>query len=113
MEENKRKKILFGILIIVIIGGGIWLFKAFKTKPRSAIPTLPSQGEAAAQVTAPSLAEQISSPNLKTELLADPRFRELVIYGTPVEVGEIGRENPFLPFSDQESPDNEAETEWG
>ncbi len=111
MEENKRKKVLFVVLAIVVIGGGVWLFKNSRSEPEPAIPLLPSEGEAVAQETTPSIAEQISSPNLKTELLADPRFRELVIYGNPVEVGAIGRENPFLPFSEEESSPGEEEPE--
>lgn len=72
-------------------------------------PSTPTPGDTQAAVPSPS-GGAVSSPKLKTDLLKDPRFSDLVIFGDlPIEVGEVGRPNPFIPYEGYESGGSEGE----
>jgi hypothetical protein len=82
-QEGKRQQYLNWILLIVILIGGLWFARNYLVKP---LPPPPS----------PPKKETIEI-NLK--LLENPAFQELQPFEgiNPFE-GEIGRENPFLPY---------------
>lgn len=104
--------------MIVVLGMGYLVYSNFLAKPAPPAgmgvapgtegvpsaggeglpPSTPMPGDTQAAVSSPSLGA-VSSPKLKTDLLKDPRFSDLVIFGDlPIEVGEVGRSNPFIPY---------------
>jgi len=90
--------------VIIILVIAYLLYTNFLSKPPAAgIDIIPAEGEDSELPQDPGsrlgVPSQISSPKLKTDLLNDPRFTDLVIFGDlPVEVGEVGRDNPFVPY---------------
>lgn len=81
-KKQKKLLIIFGLLILAIFL--ILYFGYLRKTPISSID-MPTGGS------------EITLPELNLDILNDPRFQNLRPYGDlPVEVGETGRENPFL-----------------
>lgn len=92
IEQQKRKTnwlgaLVFIFLLIVIVGGGYFLFFA----PTPGIEIIaPSQLEEVS-----GLAEAQFDP---TKLINDPVLKSLRQYGTQPSPGPLGRDNPFISF---------------
>lgn len=104
MEAKTRKNILFIVFILIAAGGGFWLYRNYTSEPGTSPTSLiPTVSVTVPGTTEPDITQRIFSPDLKMDVLSDPRFSELVIYGdVPLEIEELGRENPFLPFNLEE-----------
>lgn len=83
MPREKRQQILLLILAIILFIGAIWFFYP-RVKP--ILPAVPE----------PKKPEKLV---INFGLLEDPKIKELQPFEEikPFE-GEIGRENPFLPY---------------
>ena len=111
MDKAKRKQtILLGIFLVVVLVAGYLFYISFFGKKSSpelgavpgAMPGAPEAIMTAPSITTPS--QNVSSSKLKTDLLTDPRFSQLVIFGeVPIEVGPVGRDNPFIPYEGYKS----------
>lgn len=131
MTKKKLKKgIMTGALVVVILIIGYLVYSNFLSSGRGAPgealepgmeamppeemePAMPGEPglEAPGEPSAPI--GPVTSSKLKTDILTDPRFADLKIFGDlPVEVGEVGRDNPFIPFEGYKSG-TEEETEEG
>lgn len=115
MDKAKRKQnimlIIFGVIFLVI---GYLVYSNFLSKktpfglPEAGIvpggaPVMPGAISPAPGSEVPLLS-QGSSSKLNTDILNDPRFSELKIFGdVPIEIGPIGRENPFVPYEGYKS----------
>ncbi len=81
-KQRKKQKYLNWILLIVILIGALWFGRNYLVKP---LPPPPSPKEKKIEI------------NL--EMLKNPALQKLQLFEeiSPFE-GEIGRENPFLPY---------------
>lgn len=103
------------VLLVVILVIGYLVYANFLAKPSApadvpematpgggGVPTggisLPGMGTTTPSPGTGSTGGAVPSSKLNADLLNDPRFADLVIFGEPVEVGEVGRENPFIPY---------------
>ena len=92
IEQQKRKTNWFGILtflflLLVIFGGGYFLF--FSPTPGIEV-IIPSSLESA---------EQLSEVQIDpSALIANPALKKLRMYGGQPSIGTVGRQNPFLGF---------------
>ncbi len=109
MDKAKRKQtILIVVFLIVILITGYLVYSTFfSKKPHSVSAPFGITEEGGATATAPSPAtssQNIPSSKLNTDLLTDPRFSQLMIFGdVPIEVGPVGRDNPFVPYEGYKS----------
>ncbi|MFA4881016.1 MAG: hypothetical protein WC650_05345 [Candidatus Doudnabacteria bacterium] len=114
MDKAKRKQtILIGIFLVAILVTGYLVYTSFFGRKSSEpvpelgavpdiIPVVPGAIVTAPSITTPS--QNVPSSKLKTDLLTDPRFSQLVIFGeVPIEVGPVGRDNPFIPYEGYKS----------
>jgi len=100
LEQRKRQKILLfvalGIALIAVI---ILYFGFFKKQPSSEVinigtPT-PTTGGGGSSVSD----EKLKKLNLDFDFLNNKILSFLKIHGQiPVEKGEAGRDNPFIPY---------------
>jgi len=102
MDKAKRKQTMMLVIVAVIflvIGYLVYInFLSPKTPPT---PLLEAGAEPSAPGSEAPLPPPVqgSSSKLNTDILNDPRFSELKIFGdAPIEIGPIGRENPFVPY---------------
>jgi len=89
-QYKKQQKLLIalGVLILAIIlvlYFGLW--------------RQPSQEELLPEIIGPVPSGAEEDLELDKDFFEDPRYQGLKFYGQwPIEVGEVGRENPFLPY---------------
>ncbi len=90
LEQKKRQKILFGILLVVIIVTVfVWYFNFQKS---SSISGIQPDGSLVSTVTE----QKIKEIKLDFSALDDVLFKALKSHGIlPVSPGETGRDNPF------------------
>jgi len=87
LEKRKRLQYLFPILGVLILITVFVLWKGFFVKERP---------ELIEEVIKPSLVKKIE---IDFETLKSPELEELQLFEkTPPYEGEIGRENPFIPY---------------
>lgn len=106
MDKAKRKQtIMLVVVAVIFLAIGYLVYTNFlsnKTSPDLMMETGEDPGaalpEPGSETPLPPPV-QGSSSKLNTDILNDPRFSELKIFGdTPIEIGPIGRENPFVPY---------------
>lgn len=92
LEKRKRLQYLFPILGIVILITFIVLWQGFfKKSPQEIFP--------AKETTSEILPEEGKKIEIDFEFLKSPKIEELQIFEkNPPYEGEIGRENPFIPY---------------
>jgi len=107
MDKAKRKQTIMLVIVgVIFLAIGYLVYTNFLSE--KAPPVLSEAGaDPSAALLAPApgseaplpLPIQDSSSKLNTDILNDPRFSELKIFGdVPIEIGPIGRENPFVPY---------------
>ncbi len=118
MTKEKRKKTMLAVaLVLILLAIAYLVYTSFLSKPEldASLDIVPAEEDSevpGGPEIEPGIPVEISSPKLKTDLLTDPRFTDLVIFGDlPVEVGEVGRENPFIPFEGYGTGGGEEEEE--
>lgn len=92
IKEQKRKSNLFGIALIIMIGGGLFItvYYLFFTP----VPLI----DRFAPVGLESL-KQISSIQIDPEgVIENPAFQVLKQYADPLNTQTAGRSNPFAPI---------------
>jgi hypothetical protein len=91
IEEQKRQKRLFYLLIIVLVLIGLVLWFGFLRKPRANIE------EVAKRVLGPEV--EFKKVEIDLTLLENPLLKEFQLFEkiSPLEE-KIGRENPFIPY---------------
>lgn len=102
LEQRKRQQILLIVgLAIIIIAGLVLYFGLWKRQPVSeeppleAQPLVPSYEERITLV----LEEKLKKIDLDFTFLNETILPFLKIHGDlPVEKGETGRDNPFIPY---------------
>ncbi|MDP2918213.1 MAG: hypothetical protein Q8N68_01810 [bacterium] len=107
MDQAKRKQtIMLVIVAIIFLAIGYLVYANFLSKKTPPI-LLETGADPSAALLAPAPGSeaplppliQDSSSGLNTDILNDPRFSELKIFGdVPIEIGPVGRENPFVPY---------------
>ncbi len=95
--HEKKQRVLIGVLLLVLLAiAAVWYFGLRVPKVDIPEDVLPSGG---ANSTPKHNSERIIREiEFDTEFLKDPNFRKLQEHGQwPLEIGETGRDNPFLP----------------
>jgi len=82
-DKEKKRQYLYWILLVAILAGAIWFGRNYLVKPASPVPLPPKK----------------KTIEINLELLNNAAFQKLQSFEEilPFE-GEIGRENPFLPY---------------
>lgn len=83
LQQRKRRKYLQWVFIIVILIGALWFGRNYLVEPFSSPPSTPKEKKV----------------EINLEILKKPVLQELQPFGEiPPFEGDIGRENPFLPY---------------
>ncbi|HDZ54774.1 MAG TPA: hypothetical protein ENI19_00455 [Candidatus Nealsonbacteria bacterium] len=82
-QQRKRQKYLNWIFIIAVLIGALWFGQNYLFKPLSSPPLTPKEKKV----------------EINLEILEKPILQELQPFEEiPPFEGDIGRENPFLPY---------------
>ncbi len=95
--SKKKTIILLSVFFVLLLAGGIYLYSLSVGKGTVDVTDTTTRQ---LQTTLGELRsiDQRLQPDLE-QLLSDVRYKELTPYGTlPVEIGEMGRPNPFTHF---------------
>ncbi|MEA2113350.1 MAG: hypothetical protein U9P63_01675 [Patescibacteria group bacterium] len=98
--QDKKQRLMVFVLFVIVLIIIIILYFNFRSSPT--LPNTESVNESPIEdelfeMGAPD--ELIEEINFDASFLESSRFKNLKIYGEwPLEVGEKGRANPFLPY---------------
>lgn len=115
LTQEKKQKLLVGVFVVVVIATVAFLYFGLWRSPSSEEYEMPETGELpGAAVELDEFGEEIvvvdrnvylgagdliNKINFDIEFLKTSRFQDLDFYGDwPLEIGEKGRQNPFLPY---------------
>lgn len=83
LQQRKRQKYLNWVFIAAILIGALWFGRNYLVKPLSSPPSTPKEKKV----------------EINLEILKKPVLQELQPFEEiPPFEGDIGRENPFLPY---------------
>lgn len=108
-EQKKKRNTFFTIFALAaLFVAGYLIYNNYFADSSPATDDLNLQSTTG-PLNSVSVPDRIHSPKLDTDVLTDPRFSDLVIFGdSPLEIGEVGRENPFVPFGGFEAGNDEG-----
>jgi len=91
-NKDKRQQVLGGVLIVVLLTTLIFSYFSFwRSSPPTANP-ISNQGM--------RLEKVIEDIDFDSDFLKTTHFQDLEDYGNwPLEIGDKGRANPFVPYS--------------
>lgn len=97
MPMSKYLKIIVGVVVVVAVFAGIFLFFSGSTPSDTAVI---ANGAPAsdAEVTFSNLSSELDSITFNTTVLSDPRFQALVDIHTAILPETSGRSDPFAPI---------------
>lgn len=110
MERAKLKQnILISVFVVVVLVSGYLYYSNFMQKPKAVNDFMPMELDPNfISPINPVVPNQGFSSRLKTNLLSDPRFANLKVFGNvPIEVGTLGKDNPFIPYEGYREVTNE------
>lgn len=85
VEKRRRLKYLFSVLVILILITVLILWRGFFAKEKPVLP--------------PIKTEPVKKIEIDDKILKHPLLEKLQLLETiPPFEGEVGRENPFLPY---------------
>lgn len=94
---KKKSLILLVVFFVILIAGGAYLYSLSITEGPGPITDLTIR-QLQSTLNGLRSTDQKLQPDLE-QLLSDVRYKELQSYGTfPIDVGEMGRPNPFSHF---------------
>jgi len=95
LPQEKRQQFLFVILVVAVLIVLVVLYFGFW---RSSTPTTSPLGSSDADGGI-LIEDVIKKIDFDIDFLKAPYFQDLKVYGEwPLEIGEKGRDNPFVPF---------------
>lgn len=96
-----QHKLIF-LVMILIIGAGVWFGLQSSTPPAPLITTSSSSGSPTAENADQQLIGTLlalRAVTLSGTIFTDPAFTTLVDHGTTIVPEPVGRENPFAPIN--------------
>lgn len=100
MKGSRKQNILVGMLVLAILGLGVYWYVGRTSTPDVAVQGVGVGGkQAASQDQFVTLLASLSSLKLDTSFFQDPVFDRLVNFGGQVSLpSSRGRRNPFAPL---------------
>lgn len=101
-KQKNRQKYLVGVAIVIVIATGIILWKGYFSEVE--IEKKPSPQSPQEVKFSPE-----SLPQINFNIFEESILKELNSYPTieAIEREEVGRENPFLPYNNNEQDNND------
>ena len=109
--QNKANVITAGLILVVLFGGGYFLFssrqpvnteESFVSPDTQSLPigfgAMVASSNAGASTNLISVLSGLRSISLDPTIFQDPAFLSLQDFGIPLQEEQIGRYNPFLPI---------------
>lgn len=95
-QEKKQRKLLGLLVILILITLIILVFYFWPSSSKPSLPELASSSVVEGEIPIERIVEKI---DFDINFLENSFFQSLKIYGEwPLEIGEKGRANPFLPY---------------